>query len=429
MKEIFKRMVVSILTSEAKLLLARKKPVVIAVTGSVGKTSTKDMIYTVLKDTVHTRKSQKSFNSDIGVPLSVLGLKNGWSNPLLWGKNIIDGAVTAFFAKDYPKVLVLETGVDRPGDMAHLTHWLKPDVVVLTRFPDVPVHVEYFSSPAEVVTEKMTLVGALRPDGIVIYNNDDATITKALAEVRQPAFGFGRYAPTHFTASHDTVRYENGRPIGTSFSITHVNDSATINVDAVLGVQAVYTAAAAAAVGTQFGLSMSDIASALSNHEPAPGRMRLIRGKHDTTIVDDTYNSSPAAAEKSLQALAELKTGGRKIAILGDMLELGRYSVREHERIGAQVAGVADLLITVGVRARKIAETALENGLHEKCVLQYDEVEKAADEILSLIKPGDVILVKASQGIRAERIVKRLMARPDEASNLLVRQEEMWERR
>ncbi len=426
MKDTFKNIVVRILTLEAKVLLKRRKPTIVAITGSVGKTSTKDAIYTVLKPHFHTRKSQKSFNSDIGVALSVLGLQNGWNSPWIWLRNIVDGAITAFFASDYPKILVLEMGVDRPGDMARMAEWVKPDVVVLTRFPDVPVHVEYFSTPEDVVREKMQLVHALKPTGVVIYNHDDTIIKTALEEIRQQAIGFSRYAPSHYTVSGDSVSVTDGKPSGVRFRLQHIDEVVDVAVDGVLGVQSVYTAAAAAAVGAHFGIALGDIATALASHPPVPGRMRLIAGKHDTVIIDDTYNSSPVAAEKALSTMAELPVGGRKIIILGDMLELGRFSVREHERLGEQAATVADILVTVGVRAHKIAEGALEHGLSEKVIFQYDDAERAAEEIATKIQPGDVILVKASQGIRAEKIVKRLMARPDEAADLLVRQDDMW---
>ncbi len=426
MKDTFKNIVVRILTLEAKVLLKRRKPTIVAITGSVGKTSTKDAIYTVLKPHFHTRKSQKSFNSDIGVALSVLGLQNGWNSPWIWLRNIVDGAITAFFASDYPKILVLEMGVDRPGDMARMAEWVKPDVVVLTRFPDVPVHVEYFSTPEDVVREKMQLVHALKPTGVVIYNHDDTIIKTALEEIRQQAIGFSRYAPSHYTVSGDSVTVTDGKPSGVRFRLQHIDEVVDVAVDGVLGVQSVYTAAAAAAVGAHFGIALGDIATALASHPPVPGRMRLIAGKHDTVIIDDTYNSSPVAAEKALSTMAELPVGGRKIIILGDMLELGRFSVREHERLGEQAATVADILVTVGVRAHKIAEGALEHGLSEKVIFQYDDAERAAEEIAAKIQPGDVILVKASQGIRAEKIVKRLMARPDEAADLLVRQDDMW---
>jgi UDP-N-acetylmuramoyl-tripeptide--D-alanyl-D-alanine ligase len=427
MKVTFKNIVVHLLTLEAKFLLRRRKPTIVAVTGSVGKTSTKDAIYTVLKGHLHTRKSQKSFNSDIGVALSVLGLQNGWNSPLAWLRNLIDGAFIAFFSSDYPNVLVLEMGVDRPGDMARMASWVKPDVVVLTRFPDVPVHVEYFKTPEDVVCEKMQLVYALKPDGVVIYNHDDALIKSALEAVRQQAIGFSRYAPSQYTVSGDVVQMKDGKPAGVRFNLEHINEVVTVSVDGVLGVQSVYTAAAAAAVGSHFGISLQDVATALASHPPAPGRMRVIAGKHDTVLIDDTYNSSPVAAEKAVETMAELKTGGRKVLVLGDMLELGRFSVREHERLGEQVARVADVLVTVGVRAHKIAEGARGHGIAEKAVHEFDDALRAADALIGMIEPGDVILVKASQGIRAEKIVKRLMARPDEAAQLLVRQEDMWE--
>ena len=165
MKNFLKRIIVAILTYEAQLLLLRTKPTIVAVTGNVGKTSVKDAIYEVLKGTIHTRKSEKSFNSEIGVPLSVLGLESGWNNPLLWLKNIIDGLLLVIHPGTYPKVLVLEMGVDRPGDMDALTTWIRPHVVVLTRLPDVPVHVEFFDSPEAVCKEKIKLVHALRQIG------------------------------------------------------------------------------------------------------------------------------------------------------------------------------------------------------------------------------------------------------------------------
>ena len=180
MKSFFKSIVVSILTFEAHLLLRLAKPKIIAVTGSVGKTSTKDAVYHAIKNTTSARKSEKSYNSDIGVPLSILGLDNAWQNPILWIKNIGNGLLHALFPFHYPKVLVLEMGVDRPGDMKRLTSWIKPDIVVLTRLPDVPVHVEYFSSPEEVVAEKLILVDALATDGVLVYNNDDEKVLSLL---------------------------------------------------------------------------------------------------------------------------------------------------------------------------------------------------------------------------------------------------------
>lgn len=429
MKSLFKKIIVAILTFEAKVLIKRKRPKIIAITGSVGKTSTKDAVYAALKDHTYARKSQKSFNSDLGVPLSVLGIDNAWSNPLLWLKNIFDGALTAFFAREYPEVLVLEMGVDRPGDMKKLTQWIRPDVVVLTRLPDVPAHIEYFATPEEVIAEKMHLVHALRKDGVFIYNNDDEVVRNAAQEVLQQSFGYSRYSPSHFVLSEDGLLIEDGAVQGMRGILTHVEESVELQLHGALGIHQLYTFAAAAAVAKQFDVSLADTAQALGQYMPPAGRMRLLESREGALLIDDTYNASPTAVEQALLSLKEIPCKGRKIVVLGDMLELGRFSVGEHERIGVLAAEVADVLVTLGVRARKIAEAALENGLSEKKILQYENVDRAAEELLHRVTETDVVLIKASQGIRAERVTKKLMKHPKEAGKLLVRQSAAWQQR
>lgn len=429
MKSIFKKIIVSVLSWEAHLLLKRAQPKIIGITGSVGKTSTKDAIYAVLKHHVHARKSEKSFNSELGVPLSILGLPNGWNNPLLWIKNIFDGLLIALTPGKYPEVLVLEMGVDRPGDMAKLTSWIKPDVVVLTRLPDVPVHVEYFPTPEAVVAEKRVLVDALKPDGVLVYNHDDERVRQVAESIRQQAVGYSRYSLSQFTASADKVIYEGGRAKALEFTLTHLNKASLMYVHGSLGVQHTYNYAAATAVASLFDISIEDSTRALREHVPPAGRMRLIPGIKDITLLDDTYNASPVATERALQTLRELKGVKRRIAVLGDMLELGQYSVREHEKLGEQAAGIVHILITVGVRARGIARSALEHGLSEKVIFQYDDVERAGKELQEMIEPGDMILVKGSQGMRLERIVAELMAEPEKAGELLVRQSDAWQTR
>lgn len=426
MKNALKSVVVSILTFEASLLLKRARPRIVAITGNVGKTSTKDAIYHVLKGKVRSRKSEKSYNSEIGVPLSVLGLENAWSNPLLWIKNIVDGLFIALFPGQYPEVLILEMGVDRPGDMKRLTAWLKPDVVVLTRLPDVPVHVEYFDSPEAVVAEKLILVDALTEDGVLVYNQDDEKVRQAAGEIRHRGISYGRYSEADFKVSQDEVVYEHGQPKGLEFKITSAKGEGDFYLAGAVGTGHLYNFAAAAAVGDIFEIEVSEAAEALRDFIPPPGRMRLIEGVKDTMIIDDTYNSSPVAVERALSSLLEIKGFSRKIAVLGDMLELGRYSIEEHERVGRQAAECADLLITVGVRARSIAEGALEAGMNEKNILQYEEAMKGAKEIEVMLKPGDLILVKGSQGRRMERIVEEIMKEPEAAEKLLVRQSQAW---
>jgi UDP-N-acetylmuramoyl-tripeptide--D-alanyl-D-alanine ligase len=429
MKNLFKKVVVSILNFEAKILLARHKPKIIAITGSVGKTSIKDAIYSILKKKYPTRKSDKSFNSDIGVPLTVLGLPNAWSNPFFWIKNIVDGFFIAFFSREYPTYLILETGVDRPGDMKKLAKWIKPHIVVLTRFPDVPVHVEFFSTPEAIVEEKMALVEALDPNGVVVYNSDDQVILSQLPNIRQQAIGYGRYLNTHFKAVADQIVYNDDEPVGIKFLIEHINDSAEVRVMGAVGESMVYTYAGAIAVAFQCGISLDEAVLALQSHEPPRGRLRIIKGLKGTVIIDDTYNASPAAVANAITTLKEIKYAKRRIAVLGDMLELGKFSAREHERVGEMVAKGVDALFTLGIRSRKIAESALAFGMDESNIFQYEDVMKAGRELQIYLKAGDVVLIKGSQSIRAEKVVEEIMQEPELASALLVRQDKAWLKR
>lgn len=429
MKVFFKKIIVAIITLEAKMLLRRTRPIIIAITGSVGKTSVKDAIYAVLKDHRPTRKSEKSFNSEIGVPLTVLGLHNAWNNPLKWLKVIIDGAILALHPGSYPEVLVLEMGVDRPGDMDKLTAWIRPDVVVLTRLPDVPVHVEFFKTPESVIAEKRKLVDALKPDGIFVFNQDDEKVRAITEEIPQRSIGYSRYSLSPYTASADKIIYESGVAAGFEFTLTHLDTATLIRVYGSLGVQHAYNCAAAVAVASIFEIDFESCKAALLEHVPPAGRMRILKGIKDTLVLDDTYNASPVAMERSVETLKELKGVKRRIAVLGDMMELGQFSVREHERIGELVAQKADVLFTIGVRARGIATGALEHGMSEKNIFQYDDVLRAGNELQQFIAAGDVILVKASQSIRAERIVEEIMAEPERADELLVRQGTEWKKR
>ena len=429
MKEFFKKIVVAILTYEARILIARKRPHIIGITGSVGKTSTKDAVYTVLRERVHVRKSEKSFNSEVGVPLTILGLPNGWNSPVRWIKNIFDGALVALFPGTYPDWLILEIGVDRPGDMARLTAWIKPDIVILTRLPDVPVHVEFFATPEAVIAEKRQLVDALKADGVFVFNNDDEAVVRVREGVRQQSIGYSRYSLSPFTASADKVIYENGIPVGFEFTLTHGAEATLVQVMGSLGVQQAYNFAAAIAVGTLFGISIAEGARALRAHVPPPGRMRILPGIKESLIVDDTYNSSPVALDRALQTLKEVRTIGRKVAVLGDMMELGQYSIPEHEKAGRSAAEIVDLLVTVGVRARSIAEGALESGLHESRIWQHEDARAAGKELEAFLGPDDIVLVKASQSVRCERTVEEIMAHPEDARDLLVRQDEQWLRR
>ncbi len=438
MRRITKRGVVWLLMSEAKLVVRKYKPRIIAVTGSVGKTSTKDAIYTVLAEGAHARKSEKSFNSEVGVPLTILGCPNAWDNPLLWIQNLFHGLLLIIFSTTYPEWLVLEIGADTPGDIRSISAWLPVDIAVITRLPEMPVHVEFFGSPDEVIEEKASLITALKPGGTLVLFGDEER-ARALAERAEKrgcgVVFFGLSEPNDVRGTNFAVATEPGNawPVGMQCDIElkvsgGKKETIPVVIRGVLGAHPMLSLVAAAAVGAALGKSVAEMGAALSSYVPPPGRMRLLPGLKGSLLIDDTYNSSPAAAEAALGALT-LISNGRHIAVLGDMLELGRHSVEEHRKLGTLAARSVDILAVVGPRARDIAQGALDAELPDSTILHYDDSRIAGEELKNLIGPGDVILIKGSQSTRMERAVEELMHEPERAREFLVRQDSEWKKR
>lgn len=431
MQQIFKKIISYIIQIEAILVLKKYKPKIVAVTGSVGKTSTKDAIYTVMAKSFYVRKSEKSFNSDIGVPLTILGCNNAWLNPVKWLQNIFMGLKLILFKNKYPEWLVLEVGADRPGDIQKITKWLKPDVAVLTKFAEVPVHIEYFKSKEEVIREKGYLAQALKHDGVLVLNSDDADVFAFKNKVPNKIITYGLFGEAEVRATNYDVYYseKSHQPVGVHFKVEYEGNALPVNILGVLGQNNIYSSLGAIAVGLSVNLNLVELTTSLSAHNAPRGRMNLLAGIKNSTIIDDTYNSSPVAVHSALATLQIIKTAGQKIAVLGDMLELGKHTAEEHKKVGLSVAGICDVLVTVGLRARAIAESALDAGLSEKNVLQFDDSVEAGTYLQGLINENDVVLVKGSQSIRMERTVAKIMAEPNKASELLVRQEPEWQKR
>lgn len=430
MKSFFKHILVKILWWESRLILAKYKPKVVMITGSVGKTSTKDAVHAVLKRFVAVRKSKKSFNSEIGIPLTILGRENAWSDPILWIENILYGLFLIAFRHEYPKWLVLEVGAGKPGDISFVTKSIKADIVIFTRFAETPPHVEFFQSREHLFEEKARIVDALRKTGWCILNADDAEVMTVSEDApdRTVSYGFSESATVR--AGDLKVLYGEEEPVspqGVVFSVA-AGEAAPIPViiRGGFGKNHVYAGLAALAVAHAGGFSLEIARDALESYELPAGRMRLIEGLKETFIIDDTYNSSPTACEAALSTLKELRGTGRKIAVLGDMLELGRFTEDAHKKIGEYAASCADILVTVGPRARLIAEGALNYGMNEENIFQYEESRKAGKFVEQVIRKGDAILVKGSQGMRMERVVEEIMANPGLKSLLLVRQEKEW---
>ncbi|MFA6553306.1 MAG: Mur ligase family protein [Patescibacteria group bacterium] len=419
----------------ARWILMRYKPQIVGITGSVGKTSTKEAVYTVLSSKFRVRKNIKNYNNEFGVPLSIIGVESGYKNPLVWLWIFIKAVgLLVWKSRRYPEILVLEMGADKPGDIKYLTQLAPCRVGVITALG--PVHLELFGSMEKLVREKHQIVIHLKKDDTAVLNADDQMVMAVQGKIRSQVLTFGfsetadvRASEVDVSAGPSADPWVDVQIKGLSFKIMYQGSIVPVFFPSVLGEHQVYIALAAAAVGLAFGMNLADVSAALKGYSSPAGRMRLLPGIKNTSIIDDSYNSSPMAVKAALNVLEKLKVSGRKFVVLGDMLELGQYTEAGHKEVGEAVAHVADVLVTVGSRAKIIAQTAISIGLPEEGVFEFGRAEEAGKFVQERIKMGDIILVKGSQGARTEKVVKELMADPEKAAHLLVRQGPEWDRK
>ena len=427
MKQFLRYIIVWILNIEARLIFKKYKPEIIAITGSVGKTSAKEAVYSVLSQKFSARKSEKSYNSEFGVPLTVIGEENPWHSPLGWLKVILKGLelILKNRKKNYPKKLILEMGADRPGDIARLARFW-PRVVLVTAIGEVPAHVEFFAGAAEMAEEKAKLVEALDVNGWAVLNGDDYAVLEMKEKTKGHVLTYGFGENLDVRASEYKLMYRAGeRPEGITFKMDYAGSSVPVRILDSFGKQNVYAALAGAAVGIIYGMNLVEISEALSKYSALAGRLKLIEGEKETWILDDTYNASPQAMHAAIDVLKDLPAK-RKIVVLGDMLEIGKFTIQAHQKAGDQVKEVADIVITCGPRAKFIAQELLDHGFAPGKVISVSDSREAGLELEKIIEPGDLILVKGSQAMRMERVVEEIMARPEKKSELLVRQEPEW---
>ncbi len=427
MKNFLKKTLIRILTLQAQFILKKYKPRIIAVTGSAGKTSAKDAITAVMEGFFSVRKSEKSYNSEIGIPLTVLGVPNQWGNIFGWLGNIAQGLITMCTNVRYPEWLVLEVGADKPNDIQKAMEWIHPDISVITAIGEVPVHVEYYDSPEAVFKEKCKLLHGLVKGGIGIVNADDALLKEVVVrdDVRLVTYGWRKGVDVH--ATHASVMSENNTLTGMCAKVKIGKSVFPIRVRGVLGNQQIYPALAGLAVAHVLDKNILMSLHALERKVPAPGRMRILEGTASSVIIDDTYNASPLSMSSALDALAQVPAT-RRIVLLGHMAELGTFSESEHTKLGEHAARVADLVLTSGSQSDGIAD-AVRRRKGTGMVVSFSGPEHAAQYVSAKIKAGDVILVKGSQSARMEKAVKLLLAKPEDAEKLLVRQEDEWRKR
>jgi UDP-N-acetylmuramoyl-tripeptide--D-alanyl-D-alanine ligase len=347
---------------------------VVGITGSVGKSTTKELTWSVLRRRYRTLRSEGNYNNEIGLPLTLLRLDKSCER------------------------VVLEMGMYDLGEIRQLAEISRPIIGVITNVG--PTHLERLKTIERVAEAKSELVQALPADGVAILNFDDPLVRDMASKTRARIFYYGLDPAADLWASDImSMGLE-----GTRAQLHYRGETIHVHVP-LLGRHSVHTVLRAAAVGLVEGESWDAIVPGLQD-VAAHIRLVAVNGPHGSTLLDDTYNSSPASAIAALNLLGELE--GRRIAVLGDMLELGDYEEVGHRKVGLRACDVAAKLITVGPRARLIGEEARKGGMPATDIISVDTNEEAIDVLNGLIQAGDVVLIKGSRGMKMESIVSAL---------------------
>lgn len=415
----------------AAAIIKKYHPEVVGITGSVGKTSAKEAVRLVLESRFDARASAKNYNNQIGVPLTIIGVAKTPGHSVVGWLMVLSRALRLLIGRDvhYPKMLVLEMGADRPGDIQYLTDLAPCTVGVLTAISHA--HTEFFKTIKKIAQEKRVIISHLRRDGFAVLNFDNELVMENAAVTKAEVLTYGLKEGAAIRATDVNVLFDASgfRPTGLNFKVHYRGNIVPVFLPDALSESFIPAALAAIAVGSIFGINLVEAAQSLRQFSPLPGHLRLIPGIKNTLIIDDTYNSSPAAAKAALETLASIPVpaGAERYAVLGDMLELGPETETTHREIGFKVAELSiDYLITVGEASKTTAAAAHEAGLEEHRVVCFADSVAAGKFLQEQLDEGDIILVKGSQGARMEKIVKEVMAEPLLAKDLLVRQEESW---
>lgn len=409
------------LAKKAKKLVEQHKPLIIGVTGSVGKTSTRNAIATLLSAKYTVAKNIKNYNNEFGLPLTILGKVSP--------KKSIMGWLSVLFAKyeSLPQVYVLEYGVDRPGDMKELCDIVSPSIAVMTAIS--PVHAEQFASVESLLEEKAHLLACVPSGGLCVLNADDNRVIGASGHASASVLTYGFSPQADVRASdyqlwtREDFSFEPGETFSEISVQVHTQDQGTLamKLENMLGKTSVTGILAAVAIAKHLGLTDEQILSKIGEIKAEPGRMNPIAGIKGSLIIDSTYNAAPASMAASLDVLKEFTVaeGAKRIAVLGTMAELGRYSDDAHRQVGMRASEVADWLITVGEPMLEARRAAIEAGMDEDHTEHFSDAEEAGRWLDRNVKKGDVVLVKGSRSMAMERTVKDIMAEPMNAPQLL----------
>ena len=431
-----KKMVQKFIAWKAKKLIQKFQPKVVAVTGSVGKTSTRNAVAKVLEETFHVRANPKNYNNEFGIPLTIIGIDESPGKSIFgWLRVFWEADKQLLFGNDrYPNVLVLEYACDGPGDIKYLCDIAQPDISILTAIS--PVHAKNFGSLERLIDEKATLIECVKEDGRVFMNADDDQVMGVRDRAAAPVKTFGMKKTADVSANNVVLKtredfsFEPGEQFSEMhFDLRHASHEDEVVLYDLLGDGQVSAALAAAAVGFEMGLALHEIKEQLGKLTGQPGRLRPIAGVKGTLILDDSYNAAPASVEQAIEVLSRFTVGeeDQRIAALGEMAELGQYSEEEHRKMGARVAesGI-DILVAVGEKSRDYLRGAKDAGMDEQAMVYFENAHDAGRWLDDHIDQGDIVLVKGSQRSRMEKAVKDIMAEPLRAKELLVRQYGAW---
>jgi len=412
-----KTIITLILEFQARRLLKKRKPFVIAVTGSAGKTSTKIAIATVLSQKYKILAHYGSYNTPIALPMAIFDLRIPLTlkNPLSWLQVLWQ--TESLLHKPYPyQVLVLELGADHPGDIEYFKKYIHPDIAVVTAV--AAEHMEYFGTIEAVAREELSVASFSKE---TLINCDD--VSQDYAKLVPEGINLDTYG-TSGVAEYRYVVQDFKPGIGFTGSLVTREFGEQQVPLAVVGQHNIRTVAAAAAVGIKMGLTAQQVIAGMQQVRPVNGRMNLLRGLKESLIIDDTYNSSPISAVAALQSLYSFPSPQR-IAILGSMNELGAMSADAHKQVGeACNPSMLDWVITIGANAQQyLAPAAAAKGCQVRSFMSPYQAGAFAHSVL---QEHAVVLAKGSQnGVFAEEAVKELLHSPEEEERL-VRQSADW---
>ncbi len=405
-----------LLEHKVKKYFAKHKPILVVVTGSVGKTSTKNALATVLSEKYRVRAHDGNHNMDLSVPLALMGIDypGGVHSISAWLKVLTAMDLRIEQEKDVD-VIVQELGTDKPGQIAHFGSYLRPDIAVVTAVS--AEHMEFFRSLDAVAKEELSVAKFSK---LTVINRDDIDGKYAKYAKTTSIDTYGLSKESEYRLEIEPASPLDGR-IGKLFMPGWGEVSITLQL---IGDHSLKAAIATACVGAKLGMSAEQIAVGVSKIRPTKGRMQVLRGLDGSTIIDDTYNSSPQAVKAALDTLYQVEAPQR-IAILGSMNELGETSAKAHETVG-RICDPKKLewVVTIGEEAAKyLAPAANKNGCRVRSFLTP---YMAGGFVHSVLEHGAVILVKGSQnGVFAEEAIKVLL-HSTEDEELLVRQSENW---